>query len=262
MHAIRTHSSVAHIGMSSELPAVKRRLTTVLCADACGYAGQMQVDETGTLERLRRYRSIMGECFSHHEGRMVNTWGDAIIAEFASVVEAVRCAVEIQTAIGAENADLSPQRRMHFRIGINLGDVIEDGNDIYGEGVNAAARLESLAQPGGIMVSDTVYALTHKQLPLAFDFAGSRQVKGREAPVAGYRVRLTDARVASHTVNASAHSGRAGLIRCRSSLLLPAAAVGLLLCINLFAGIRELWVIYPAVPILALAVVRFLRCRK
>jgi len=169
---------------------VKRKLTTILCADVQGYSAMMGVDETQTLERLQRYRGIMGELFERHDGRKVNTWGDAVIAEFASVVEAVRCAVEIQDAIGAENASLPEQRQMRFRIGINLGDVMQDGADLYGDGVNVAARLEALADPGGIMVSETVYDLTHRQLSFAYDFAGEQMLKGQDRPIAGYKVRM------------------------------------------------------------------------
>ena len=159
---------------------IKRKLTTIFCADVQSYSALMAVDEADTLARLQRYRAIMGEFFERHEGRKVNTWGDAVIAEFASVVEAVRCAVEIQDAISAENASLPEPRQMWFRIGINLGDVMEDGSDLYGDGVNVAARLESIADPGGIMVSETVYNLTHRQLTFGYDFAGEQKVKGQD----------------------------------------------------------------------------------
>lgn len=277
MHAIRTHSSVALLGLASEVdertPTMKRRLTTVLCADACGYAGQMQTDEAGTLERLRRYRSIMGELFARHEGRMVNTWGDSIIAEFASVVEAVRCAVEIQEAIGAENAGISQEKQMQFRIGINLGDVIEDGDDIYGEGVNAAARLESLADPGGIMVSETVHALTHKQLSFTYDYAGSHQVKGQEAPITGYRVRMPGTVPGPPASAVPVFRGQPVRVNGRSSVVawyatvpitmrLSLAMIALFFTINLFTGMRELWFVYPSMPFAALMVFRLLRGPK
>jgi adenylate cyclase len=132
----------------------------------------------------------MNELFERHDGRKVNTWGDAVIAEFTSVVEAVRCAVEIQDAIGAENRDLPEARQMWFRIGINLGDVMQDGGDLYGDGVNVAARLESLADPGGIMVSETVFNLTNRHLAFGYDFAGPQKVKGQDEPIASYRVRM------------------------------------------------------------------------
>ena len=126
----------------------------------------------------------MAGLFARHEGRQVNTWGDAVIAEFSSVVEAVRCAVEIQDSISAENRSLPKPTQMWFRIGINLGDVMVDKDNLYGDGVNVAQRLESLAEPGGIMVSGTVHSLAHKQLALAFDFAGEQEIKNSEDRVA------------------------------------------------------------------------------
>jgi adenylate cyclase len=169
---------------------VKRKLTTILFADAQGYSALMASDEAATLDRLNRYRGIMAGLFARHEGRQVNTWGDAVIAEFSSVVEAVRCAVEIQDSISAENRDLPKAKQMWFRIGINLGDVMVDGDNLYGDGVNVAQRLESLAEAGGIMVSGTVHSLAHKQLALGFDFAGEQEIKNSEDRVAAYRVRM------------------------------------------------------------------------
>ena len=169
---------------------MKRKLTTIFCADVQSYSALMAGDEAETLARLQRYRAIMGDLFERHEGRKVNTWGDAVIAEFASVVEAVRCAVEIQDAIGAENRDLPEAKQMWFRIGINLGDVMQDGDDLYGDGVNVAARLESLADPGGIMVSETVFNLTNRHLAFGYDFAGEQKVKGQDEPIPSYRVRM------------------------------------------------------------------------
>jgi adenylate cyclase len=169
---------------------LKRKLTTIFCADVQSYSAMMADDEVATLKKLRRYRKIMGDLFDSHEGRQVNTWGDSVIGEFSSVVEAVRCAVEIQDAIGAENRDLPKKSQMWFRIGINLGDVMDDEGDLYGDGVNIAARLESMCDAGGIMVSENVYKLSHKQLAFGYDFAGKHTVKEGEEPIAGYRVRV------------------------------------------------------------------------
>ena len=169
---------------------IKRKLTTIFCADVQSYSTLMASDEADTLARLQRYRAIMGDLFERHEGRKVNTWGDAVIAEFPSVVESVRCAVEIQDAIGAENRDLPNSKQMWFRIGINLGDVMQDGSDLYGDGVNVAARLESIADPGGIMVSETVFNLTNRHLAFGYDFAGEQKVKGQDDPIPSYRVRM------------------------------------------------------------------------
>src|SRR6516225_9564222 len=166
---------------------VKRRLTTVLCADVHGYSRLMGADEAGTLGTLRRYRSAIAGLVERHDGRIVNTWGDAVIAEFASVVEAVQCAVEIQQEIS--NQDSAPPH-MRFRIGINLGDVMVEGSDIYGDGVNIAARLQQLAEPGGVVVSGSVYDQVYNKLSLGFDCLGRQQMKD-VAPVISYRVTMS-----------------------------------------------------------------------
>ena len=167
---------------------VKRRLTTILCADVEGYSRLMEADETGTLSVLRRHRTAMGTLIDRHDGRIINTWGDAIIAEFASVVEAVQCAVEIQQELSIQDATVPDQRKMKFRIGINLGDVMVDGEDVYGDGVNVAARLQELAEPGGILISGPVYDQVHNKLSIRFDPLGQQRVKNVATPVMSYRV--------------------------------------------------------------------------
>ncbi len=127
---------------------VRRRLTTLLCADVEGYTRLMEADEAGTLATLRQCRAAMATLVERHDGRIVNTWGDAVIAEFPSVVEAVQCAVETQQEIFSQNGGLPESQRMRFRIGIHLGDVMVEGDDVYGDGVNIAARLQELAEPG------------------------------------------------------------------------------------------------------------------
>ena len=136
---------------------MERKLTAILCADVYGYSRLMGEDEEGTLGTLSAYRKITDSLIERHHGRFVNSAGDSVLAEFASIVEAVNCAVEIQTALKAENAKLPSTRRMEFRIGVNLGDVMVEGEQIYGDGVNIAARLESLADPGGVCISDIVH---------------------------------------------------------------------------------------------------------
>ena len=168
---------------------VKRRLTTVLCADVHGYSRLMEADEAGTLGTLRRHRAAIAGLVARHDGRVVNTWGDAVIAEFASVVEAVQCAVEIQQEISSQDADPPQADRMRFRIGVNLGDVMVEGSDIYGDGVNIAARLQELAEPGGVVVSSTVYDHVHNKLSVGFDCLGQQPMKN-VAPVTSYRVTL------------------------------------------------------------------------
>lgn len=168
---------------------VKRRLTTVLCADVYGYSRLMEADETGTLETLRRYRTAIARLVERHDGRIVNTWGDAVIAEFASVVEAVQCAVEIQQEISHQASGASQTNPMRFRIGINLGDVMVDGSDIYGDGVNIASRLQELADPGGVVISSSVYDQVHNKLSVGFDCLGQRPMKNI-APLTSYRLTL------------------------------------------------------------------------
>src|SRR5215211_9374842 len=167
---------------------VKRRLTTVLCADVHGYSRLMEADEAGTLATLRRYRTAIAGLVERHDGRIVNTLGDAVIAEFASVVEAVQCAVEIQQEISNQESDPPSAHRMRFRIGVNLGDVMVDGSDIYGDGVNIAARLQELAEPGGVVISGPVYDQVHNKLSVGFDFLGQQQMKNVSNPVMSYRV--------------------------------------------------------------------------
>ncbi|MHB1025523.1 MAG: adenylate/guanylate cyclase domain-containing protein, partial [Desulfobacteria bacterium] len=141
--------------MSADQP--KRKLAAVLCADAVGYSRLMEQDEEGSLSTLKACFQIMNLHVGKHGGRVVATHGDSLLAEFASVVDAVHCAVEIQNDLKAKNGELPEASRMPFRIGINLGDVIEEEGNIYGDGVNVAARLESLADPGGICISRSVH---------------------------------------------------------------------------------------------------------
>ncbi len=166
-----------------------RRLTTIFYADAVGFGRSMAENEDMAYSRLQHYRDLMKARFDQYGGRLVNTWGDAVIAEFASVVESVRCAVEIQDAIASDSALSADGDGMAFRIGINLGDVMVDGDDLYGDGVNVAARLEAMAPPGGILVSETVYEFAHKQLAVAFDYGGEKSGKSGEDTIAVYAVR-------------------------------------------------------------------------
>ncbi|MEL6235142.1 MAG: adenylate/guanylate cyclase domain-containing protein [Pseudomonadota bacterium] len=167
---------------------MKRKLTTIFFADGVGFSQHMASDEAGTLMRLKRARAMMGEIFAQRDGRQVNTWGDAVIAEFPSVVEAVRAAVEIQDALASEQASTQDARPITFRIGVNLGDVMIDGSDIYGDGVNVAQRLQELAAPGGVAISETVHSLVHKQLALQFDYLGESSVRNMAEAVTAWRI--------------------------------------------------------------------------
>jgi adenylate cyclase len=147
---------------------MERKLTAILCADVYGYSRLMEADEPATLGTLNSYRQIIDSQIVRHHGRLLGSAGDSVVAEFSSVVEAAQCATDIQASLGAQNATLPPERRMEFRIGINLGDVIVQGDQLYGDGVNIASRLESLAEPGGICISHTVHDQIKNKLPLKY----------------------------------------------------------------------------------------------
>ncbi len=169
---------------------MERKLAAILCADVYGYSRLMGDDEEATLRTLTSHRKLIDSSIEQHHGRFVNSAGDSVLAEFASVVEAVNCAVEIQAALKAENANLPPARRMEFRIGVNLGDVMAEGEQIYGDGVNVAARLESLADPGGICISGTVHGQVRDKLALGYEDHGEQAVKNIARPVRVWRVVL------------------------------------------------------------------------
>jgi TolB-like protein/class 3 adenylate cyclase len=166
----------------------KRKLTAVFSADVAGYSRLMGEDEAATVKILEAYKLIMFSLIQQHRGRVVDSPGDNILAEFASVVNAVQCGVAVQKELQSRNADLPENRRMQFRIGINLGDVIEEGDRIYGDGVNIAARLEALADPGGLCVSKTAFDHIETKLPLGYEYLGDQTVKNIAKPVGVYRV--------------------------------------------------------------------------
>jgi len=166
-----------------------RRLAAILAADVVGYSRLIGADEVGTLERLKSLRKdLVRPSITAHNGRIVKLMGDDLLAEFRSVVEAVQCAVDIQEKMMGRDADQPDEQRIKLRIGVNLGDVIVDGSDIYGDGVNAAARLETLAEPGGICVSGTVFDHVRGKLDLDFADLGEQRVKNIERPVQVYRI--------------------------------------------------------------------------
>lgn len=262
---------------------VKRRLTTVLCADAHGYSRLMEADEAGTLGTLRRYRTAIAGLVERHDGRIVNTWGDAVIAEFPSVVEAVQCAVEIQQEISNQDSDSPHAHRMRFRIGINLGDVMVDGSDIYGDGVNVAARLQELAEPGGVVISSSVYDQVHNKLSLGFDCLGQRQMKN-VASVVSYRVTMSggaakrsfpvDESPAPQAGAVAAPEAGAQWIRDRyepstwmrlvsdrlatlpRSIKAALTVSGFLILINAFTGMHRIWFHWPVAALLFLGILR------
>jgi len=166
----------------------KRKLTAILSADAVGYSRLMAEDETATVKTIASYREIMATLIKQHRGRVVDSPGDNLLAEFSSVVDAVQCAVAVQNELETRNAELAENRRMEFRIGINLGDVIDEENRIYGDGVNIAARLEALADPAGICVSKTAFDQIETKLPLGYEYLGEQSVKNIPKPIGAYRV--------------------------------------------------------------------------
>jgi adenylate cyclase len=166
-----------------------RRLAAILAADVAGYSRLMGADEEGTHERLHAHLGeLVNPKITEHRGRVVKNTGDGFLAEFASVVDAVRCAVEVQCGMAEREPEIPDQRRIRFRIGVNLGDVIVEEHDIFGDGVNVAARLETLAEPGGVLVANTVYDQVRDRLPFAFEDLGEQQVKNIARPVRVHRV--------------------------------------------------------------------------
>ncbi len=169
---------------------MERRLAAILAADVVGYSRLMEADEEATLATLNAYRRFVDERIADHRGRVFGGAGDSVIAEFASPVEAVRCGVEIQQELESRNAELPEDRRMQFRIGVNLGDVMAEGENLFGDGVNIAARLEQLADPGGIYVSDDIYRQVEGKIDVAFDDLGEQQLKNVAKPVRVFSVKL------------------------------------------------------------------------
>src|SRR5258707_1458034 len=172
---------------------IHRRLAAILAADVAGYSRLMGADEEGTLAALKILRRELADpSIKEHRGRIVKTTGDGLLVEFASVVDAVRCAVEVQREMAERNASVPAERLIEFRIGINLGDIIIDKRDIYGDGVNVAARLEALAEPGGICVSRVVRDQVRDKLGFAFEDIGEQQVKNIARPIRVHRIRLAE----------------------------------------------------------------------
>jgi adenylate cyclase len=243
---------------------VKRRLTSILCADVKSYSRLMESDETRTIGTLRQYRAAMDALVERHDGRTINTWGDAVIAEFSSVVEAVQCAIEVQRELAVRNRELPEAEQMWFRIGINLGDVMVEDDDLYGEGVNIAARLQELAEPGGILISGPVYDLVRNKLSVGFDYLGQQLVKNVSEPVISYRIVLDgDARPAMtgaaarqapvtdpRPLGAAPQSGPARLWSRFRELPRPVRAIIVLIIflftIDMSDGLEDIWFHWPA----------------
>jgi adenylate cyclase len=166
----------------------QRRLSTILAADVFGYSRLTAENEEDALRTLKAHRGVIDRLIARHEGRIFNTAGDSVLAEFGSAVEAVRCAITIQEELRVRNAQIVENRRMDFRIGINVGDVLVDGDNLYGDGINIAARLESIAAPGGICISGSVFTLVKHKLSYGFEDIGPQTVKNIPEPVPTFRL--------------------------------------------------------------------------
>jgi adenylate cyclase len=210
----------------------KRKLTAILSADVKGYSRLMEDDEEATVRTINAYRELMVEHITRQNGRVVDAKGDNILAEFASVVDAVRCAVEIQKELSKRNDQLPENRRMEFRIGINLGDVIEEKETIYGDGVNIAARLEALADGGGVCISGTAFDQIGKKLSIGYEHLGEQTVKNIEKPVRTYKV-LMEPEYAGKVIGEKRPKAR--------SWRWAAALAGIVI---LVAGVFALWNFY------------------
>ncbi|MGF1476246.1 MAG: adenylate/guanylate cyclase domain-containing protein [Geminicoccaceae bacterium] len=171
-------------------PAIDRRLTTIYCADVAGYSRLMDADEEGTLGRLREARKLMRGFIERHRGRVANTAGDGLLAEFPSATEAVQCAMEVQREMAGRNDLLPSEKRMDFRIGLNVGDVMVEDGDLFVEGVNVAARLQTMAEAGGILISGPVYDLVSHKMDVSYRFLGERTFKNIDDEIPVYSVVL------------------------------------------------------------------------
>ena len=252
---------------------VRRKLSTIFCADVAGYSRLMDADEAGTMDRLRQYRLAMRGLIERHDGRVVNTWGDAVIAEFASPVEAVRASVEVQHELANRNNGVPEDRAMRFRIGVNLGDVMVEGSDLYGDGVNIAARLQALAEPGGVVVSGTIHDLVRKQFSVGFEFVGDQAVKNIDEPVPSYRVVLDgdatpvpvkervpngkqpeQANVPGARQGTSPWHGLPRLAGLPKRAKFALSMIGFFFLINLFTDFSDLWFQWPSLPFILIFV--------
>ena len=215
---------------------MQRHLAAILCADVVGYSRLMGDDEEATVETLAAYREVFTERIDAQHGRVLDAKGDALLAEFHSVVEAVSAAAAIQREIARRNVELPETRRMRFRIGINLGDVLERDDTIYGDGVNIAARLESLADPGGLCISGSAYEQVKNKLDLEYEYQGRKAVKNIADPVGVYQIVL-DPAARKRRLLGGVLRGRWGR---RAGMLLLAAG----LATALAAGV---WMFYPRI---------------
>lgn len=226
----------------------ERRLTAILCADVVGYSRLVGRDETGTLARLDQARDILRTVTEGQGGRVFNLAGDGLLAEFPSALAAVQAAISAQDRLGIWASDQPEDDRMRLRIGVNLGDVVVNGGDLLGDGVNVAARLQALAQPGGICLSGAVYDQVRGRIEIGFADLGPQAMKNMADPVRVYALRVgPDAdRVAAVTPPPVPRPGHGVFDQLRRRLLGALVVVAVLLVINLMTNPRDLWVQWPA----------------
>ena len=224
---------------------VQRKLTTILAADAAGYSSVMETDEVRTLSDLRAARGVFSQFIARHHGRIANTAGDGLLAEFPSVVEAVQCAIEVQREL-----DANTEGHLRFRIGVHLGDVMVDGDDLLGEGVNLAARLQSMADPGGILISQQVYDQVQKKLSVGFQYLGEKHPKNFAESVAVYSVGESGAAPAGKQAKSRKSAPRPGSAKAKfiASAQRWGIILAFLLVLDLMTG-DGFWVQWPALGI-------------
>ena len=220
--------------------AFKRKLTAILSADVAGYSRLMGEDEEATVRTLISHRQVLTTTIQQNRGRVVDSPGDNLLAEFASVVDAVQCAIEIQQVLKARNAQLPENRKMEFRIGVNLGDVIQDNDSLYGDGVNIAARVEGLAQPGGICISGTVYEHIKNKLTLWNEYMGEHAVKNIAEPIRVYQIGM-----APGTASSKKRGGKQSVLKQRKK---AALALGALLILGAAAVLFWRFYLRPPLP--------------
>ena len=224
--------------MSNDNEKITRKLKAILSADVKGYSLLMADDELHTIQTLKAYRSLMSDLIQQHSGRVVDNPGDNLLAEFSSAVDAVQCAVEIQKALKEKNAEIPEDKRLNFRIGINIGDVVQDGDRIYGSGVNVAARIEGLSDSGGVCISRNVYGQIKDKLTLGYEYLGQHEVKNIKDPVRVYKV-LMASKDAGKLIGAKQKSTK---IRW----LIACIAVFLLITTGVLAGLYFKYLYLPA----------------
>jgi class 3 adenylate cyclase len=242
---------------------IERRLTNILSADVVGYSRMMGQDEAGTLALLNDYKTILSEIIARRRGRIVGTAGDAVLAEFASSVMAVQTAVDFQREIAERNQKLEPERQMWFRIGVNLGDVIVDHDDIFGDDVNIAARLQAMADPGGILISGTVFEQVKNKLSLSFNPLGPQRLKNIESEVPVYSAVMGDPKPPNIAVKAALSP----LPPTRKPALAAAAIragalVAFFLAINLFSWGGHFWFQWPSLAVILVFALRASRLNR